>query len=548
MKKSYVPRFEKLVSMKAFVTAPNGRRVRCKRVQDKSLSGEFAQYDDSRVRILSLSEVAVGSVLEVEIVVKVHSAMIPGQFFDRFSFDEEFPVKEARYSLTVPKGKAVYVHPLNGLTEPLKRETKDTATYFWDLKDVDKVRPEPLMPPWSDEARLVRVTTWKDWSQLDAWYFPLVQKAVKETPEIRKKAEELAAGAKSLEEKIQRVFNFIDDDVRYVSLDFGMNRYDPHPAAESLADKFGDCKDRAILAKALLRVYGVEADPVLFIDDGNEAPRPDAPSWDYFNHEILAVKFEGKTYFVESTDGTFPFRELHPGLEGGHGFLIDGKGGRLIEFPREALKTASSTAREEAWLDEDGGGRVRLEFTDRRYALPHLRNRLKAALSGKDREEFFERFGNSFFPGVENATYTVTGEENRFGPISLAVEGTLATIASCGGPLMIIDPEATGGDRDFSKPERQYPLWFRDAARVQSTRVYHFPKGFSVLHLPENVHMESDYRDFSETFSREGRSIRVTVDDRRRWAEIPASDYAKARKFSKDLNHQTSDKIILKKN
>jgi transglutaminase-like putative cysteine protease len=48
-----------------------------------------------------------------------------------------------------------------------------------------------------------------------------------------------------------------------VGIDFGVGRYQPHAAAEVLANQYGDCKDKDTLLEALLRAKGFTTAPAL---------------------------------------------------------------------------------------------------------------------------------------------------------------------------------------------------------------------------------------------------------------------------------------------
>jgi len=65
------------------------------------------------------------------------------------------------------------------------------------------------------------------------------------------------------EEKIRAIYEYVSQEIRYVSLSFGVTRYAPHPAGTVLANQYGDCKDKHTLLAAMLGAAGIEAWPVL---------------------------------------------------------------------------------------------------------------------------------------------------------------------------------------------------------------------------------------------------------------------------------------------
>ena len=94
--------------------------------------------------------------------------------------------------------------------------------------------------------RGVRAT---DVAPVFAAYEAFLQKAL---PEIRAKAAELTKGKSYDLDKIQALYDYVATNFRYISLSFGVGRYQPHSAADVLHNQYGDCKDKHTLLASLL--------------------------------------------------------------------------------------------------------------------------------------------------------------------------------------------------------------------------------------------------------------------------------------------------------
>ena len=40
------------------------------------------------------------------------------------------------------------------------------------------------------------------------------------------------------------LYNYVAQNIRYVSLSFGLGRFQPHSAADVFKNQYGDCKDK----------------------------------------------------------------------------------------------------------------------------------------------------------------------------------------------------------------------------------------------------------------------------------------------------------------
>ncbi len=60
---------------------------------------------------------------------------------------------------------------------------------------------------------------------------------------------------------VAAIYDFVVTNTRYVALEFGIHGYKPYRVDRVLARRFGDCKDKASLIVAMLKVAGVDARP-----------------------------------------------------------------------------------------------------------------------------------------------------------------------------------------------------------------------------------------------------------------------------------------------
>ena len=111
------------------------------------------------------------------------------------------------------------------------------------------------------------------------------------------KAYELTALAKTEYEKIQAIGQYVPEH----SIHFDSNRdwseggYRPHSSTEVFAKSYGDCKDKANLMRAMLKVVGIEAVLVSIYSGDPNYVRASWPSPQQFNHCIIAVKVSDQT-------------------------------------------------------------------------------------------------------------------------------------------------------------------------------------------------------------------------------------------------------------
>ncbi len=542
--KEYNPKFDKL-TLEAVVITPDGKRITHKKVQDKALSGDNAVYGDTRVVTLTLPHLTVGSTGERKTVYHNFKPRVPGQVELFRQMEPSGATKRTRYSVTYPQGMDLTFLLLNGLEPGKATLVNGKRKQEWFLQDQDEIPEESNMPPLEQLADSLVISHWKDWAQLDAFFNPIVAESARVTPSIQTLAEDLMAKSTSTADRIQEVFNFIDDNVRYVSMNLGQNGLTPHPAEETLKNRYGDCTDRTALALAFLKVLGVKAYPVLVAPDLPEIP--DQPRWGNFDHMIAAVEYDG-LHFVESTDNNFPFREQHPSLDGSQVFLINGQGGKRITLPRENGTQPENKISKRIQLNPDGSGQTdRSELFPRRMT-PVFRqavrqmNSMPKLLKNKLEQEML----TAAAAGIQDGSLEFQGVDQRFGRIQSRMTGTVPGIAKKNGPFLVLAMDIENRMGDFPETSRTHPLWFTETDYTRTETVVQLPAGYALEHLPRDFDMKTDHIRFKRACKLEGNTFTVTED---RWlspARLPPTDYARLRQFHQELKTASEDSLILR--
>src|SRR5712671_1505085 len=118
------------------------------------------------------------------------------------------------------------------------------------------------------------------------------------TAEVRAKTDEVVRGAKTEMEKVRAICEYVVRNVRYVSLSFGLGRYQPHAAAEVLANQYGDCKDKHVLLAALAQAIGFRAYPALI--SSSRKIDSEVPSPSQFDHVITVIPVGQEWLWMDS--------------------------------------------------------------------------------------------------------------------------------------------------------------------------------------------------------------------------------------------------------
>ena len=266
-------------------------------------------YSDLHVKQLPVKALSAGDVLEYQVREVRTVAAAPGHFWFTQDFLSNGVVLEETASLSVPRNK--YVQVESPKVKPEVTETGDRKIYRWKSSQLEKSKPagdKPAKPVVVEEPPSIAVTTFKDWAEVGRWYGDLQKDRVAVTPAIQAKADELVKGKTTDLEKIAAIYSYVATQYRYIGVDFGIGRYQPHSADDVMQNQYGDCKDKHTLLATLLKAEGYDAWPVLV--GSRHALQPNVPSPGQFDHVITAVTLNKSVLWMDSTPEVAPFQML----------------------------------------------------------------------------------------------------------------------------------------------------------------------------------------------------------------------------------------------
>ncbi len=296
------------------VTKPDGTIVTAQEsaIQDVTYPNAL-MYSDYHEKHISVPALRPGDVLEYRFVRTIVDPLTPGQFWTLYDFRDRGIVIDEQLEIDVPKARAIKLKTEPG-ADPKISEEGDRRIYRWkhshleDEEEVDRKKKRPRQMRDDDEMPAVQLTTFESWQQMGDWYAGLEKDRRQPTDVITAKAAELVAGKTTDMDKVKALYDFVSRDFRYVSLSFGLGRYQPHAASEVLANGYGDCKDKNTLLAALLAAQGFNSTSVLI--GSQHKLDPDVPSPVQFDHVITRVDVNGQEIWLDSTNGVAPFRML----------------------------------------------------------------------------------------------------------------------------------------------------------------------------------------------------------------------------------------------
>ena len=396
---------------RAEIIKPDGRVVPidagayARVMTEQGQMGENIYDPNNKTLSLSMPGVEIGDVCHLVSCRTTTKARIPDTWSDYAVFEYDQPILRLQYDISAPPElpirHKVLRAPITNTVAYAEQALADGRTlHAWTVTDAPQLFPEPDMPPPHTQAQRLLLSTIRDWQTVSKWYWDLCVPALsKATPEMKAKVEELTTGAATRDEKIRRIFKFVSQEIRYMGINAESTApgYEPHDVSLTFNNRYGVCRDKAVLLAAMLSLAGIPGYPVLIHAGAKMDPDIPLP---FFNHAITAADRPGGGYILmdPTNENT---RDLFPAYLCNRSYLVARPEGETLlvsdVYPAEKNLTRIASDGE---LDDSGSLLLRTKILFEGINDNAYRGHLLSQ-KAEQRRKFFEAVLKSRLPGAE---------------------------------------------------------------------------------------------------------------------------------------------------
>jgi hypothetical protein len=273
-------------------------------------------------------------------------------------------VEHTKYVLIAPKNYVVRYKSINCSFQPIIREEGDKKIYTWEVKNLPAKSPEVLAPtdelfprvdiaPSDFEAQGYKGNM-SNWENYGKFINQLIKGRDVLPDEIKKKVHELTDKVSDKKEKVFILYDFLQKNTRYISVQLGIGGWQPFDANYVANKHYGDCKALSNYMIALLKEANIDAKYVEIWAGENVPPIIEDFSCFQGNHVTCCVPMGKDSIWLECTSQT-----KSAGYAGGFtgnrkAILIDENGGHIVQTPRYNAADNLQLRKINATINEEG--------------------------------------------------------------------------------------------------------------------------------------------------------------------------------------------------
>ena len=469
-----------------------------------------------------------------------------------------YAVEQSRFVVETPVDYKLRYKQFKYAGQPVIVNDGKKITYTWEVKSLQAFDDEDFAPQWEEITTSVFVAPVnfkiEDYTgQMDTWknlgkFIEQLSIGRDVLPDNTKNdVHALTDNLKANREKAFALYDYLQKNTRYISVQLGVGSWQPFDAGYVAAKKYGDCKALSNYMKSLLKEAGVLGYYVLVNadDDDLHGLWEDFPS-PYFNHAVLCIPDGKDTLWFECTSQTETPGFMGSSVGNRKALMIKEDGGYVVNTPSYKTKENLQSRFVTASIDSLGNLEATLvtNYTGIQQEMPH-------ALIHDVNKDFREKYLNE---ELNLPTYKVdktnyTEKKDLIPEVQEELHIKAQNYASVSGKRLFVKPNL------FNKVGRKYNTDDKRQFDIEYTYSFHdidsinikIPDGYKAEAVPKDLNLNSKFGSYKIEFKISDNNINVVRDYARSAGRFPPSDYTDFAKFVNDIFKADRSQVVLVK-
>lgn len=266
---------------------------------------------------------------------------LTSNFFHTF-----YPVLEKKIIFEIPKWLTLDFLEVNFKNHQISKtenfdSKKGVNIITYTIKNLKPIKSLDFESSWSSslphllilskkyENKGVSSVLFSETKDLYSWYSSLIKEVENRPEDLKKIVTEITAGMKSDKDKIEKIFYWVQDNIRYIAFENGIMGFKPENSTNVYKKKYGDCKGMANLTCEMLKVAGYDA-RLTWIGTRSIPYDYSTPSLAVDNHMITTLFLNNEKIYLDATETGVAFKDYAYRIQG-QDVLIENKESFIID-------------------------------------------------------------------------------------------------------------------------------------------------------------------------------------------------------------------------
>lgn len=531
------------------------KRIKRKDFKDQSASGGGTLFSDNRVVYLDYTPVNY----PFTIIFQSEIATSNTAFIPKWYPVSEFYVSVEKSILNVsyPDNLGFKKKEINFSNFNIQKTTDTTTRLSYSTSNILALKSEPNAPQSLVFPKLImgleifnlegidgNATSWTEFGKW--WNNKILEGKNEISEETKNKMLRLVGEEKDPIKKAKLIYNYVQQKVRYVSIQEGIGGWMPMPAKDVDRLGYGDCKALSNYTKALLDAVGVQSFYTKVYGDRYKTDIISDFVSQQGNHIILAIP-NGENYtFLECTSQDDPFGYQANFTDDRDVLIIKPEGGEIVRTKNYEDKENVQNSVGTYSLSENGNftGKIEIISEGTQYGSKVRVEKLQPTDKDDHYKEYWSTINNL---KIENVSFSNDKDNIRFTE-NVAMNALHYADVSGNKMMFVVNAYNPVTEQVKRVRNRKNPFEIQRGYVDTDEIAVALPKGFSIDFLPKPVEINDKFGEYkAEVIKKDDNTL---IYKRRLFVKkglYSNAEYDNYRLFIEQISRNDNAKIILTK-
>jgi Domain of Unknown Function with PDB structure (DUF3857) len=555
----YYDKLREVSSVQGFLYDAAGNQLKKMKTKDlEDLSGvdDISLIDDNRIKRHNFYYKVYPYTVEYDVEIHYRNTL----FFPTWAPQggEKLSVEKSQVTIVCPEDYQFRYKAFRYSSEPVIAVENKKRASTWAVSNMSAIVREVYQPPLQEITTVVifgptefQVGDYKgnmqSWQDFGKFIYALKQGRDVLPQNIKLTVHQLADGISDERKKIQVLYEYMQKNTRYISIQLGIGGWQPFDAGFVASKSYGDCKALSNYMFSILKEAGVRSSYTV-VKAGRNAKgiTADFPS-QQFNHVILFVPLKNDTVWLECTSQTVPAGYMGGFTGNRYALAVDETGGTLVRTPRYGLKENLQVKKIKAVLLDDATLQVKAESS---YG-GEQQDELHMLINGLSKEKLKEYLHDQLdFATYDIKSFNYTQNKSSLPAIDESLDITVSNYATITGKRIFIVPDVMTRipSKLAADTARKYDLELGYEYKDVDSVEIELPKGYEPEAMPQDVSINSMFGKYNCSVKLKDNKLLYYRSVERYSGHFPAKDYNDLVKFIETIYKADRNKVVLVKN
>lgn len=356
------------------------KKITSKDFKDLSAVDNSTMFGDSRIKLYIPDYHSYPYTIEYQYEVRHKQNLIIPSWQPEVS--NQVSIEKSSYQFISPVGVEYRIESKNYSGEILEEKNDKVISKTWNAEQIPAKKEESYSPDPQLKRTSVLIVpqsfvyygkegSFNDWKEYGEWFTnKLLSKKQDLSEASKQKFIALTQNASSDQEKAKILYDYLQKNTRYISIQIGIGGLEPFPASEVDRLGYGDCKALVNYMKSMLATVNIPS-YYCMVEAGKSKQNFNKgfANVQDGNHAILCIPFKNDTTWLECTSQNLPFGFLSNFTDDRDVIACTDNGGIIMHTPKYSNATNLQLRNAQLTLSEDGSinGTLTTKFYGTQY-------------------------------------------------------------------------------------------------------------------------------------------------------------------------------------